>query len=85
MIIEAVLRGTPSLGTDRGGIPEAIGGAGIVLPQMAGPQMWVDAIRTTDHDILGEQARQEATRLARPRLPDLEALGIYPAANAPST
>ncbi|MEY2241478.1 glycosyltransferase family 4 protein [Streptomyces sp. BF23-18] len=85
VIIEAALHGTPSIGTDRGGIPEAIGEAGTVLPRTAGPQAWADAIRAAGHETLGEQARQHATRLARPRLPDLKALGIYPATNAPST
>ncbi|MHC0433815.1 glycosyltransferase [Streptomyces sp. O3] len=85
VIIEAVLHGTPSIGTDQGGIPEAIGAAGIVLPHTAEPQVWVEAIRTVDHHVLGELARQHAARLARPRLPDLRSLGIYPAANASST
>ena len=85
VIIEAALHGTPSIGTDRGGIPEAIGNAGIVLPVTAGPQAWAEAIRTGDHHALGEQARQRATALARPRLPDLRNLGIYPAANTSST
>lgn len=85
VIIEAALHGTPSIGTDRGGIPEAIGPTGIVLPPTAGPQAWADAIHTADHHTLGEQARQRAARFTRPRLPDLEALGIYPAVNATST
>ncbi|MET9964897.1 glycosyltransferase [Streptomyces sp. NPDC006356] len=85
VIIEAALHGTPSIGTDRGGIPEAIGTTGIVLPHTAGPQVWAEAIRAAGHETLGEQARQQAAHLARPRLPDLETLGIYPAANASST
>ncbi|MFJ8085265.1 glycosyltransferase [Streptomyces sp. NPDC096205] len=85
VIIEAALHGTPSIGTDRGGIPEAIGNAGIVLPAAADAEEWADAIRTADHRTLGEQGRQRAAVLARPRLPDLEGLGIYPAATASST
>lgn len=85
VIIEAALHGTPSIGTDRGGIPEAIGTTGIVLPHTAGPQPWADAIHAADHETLGAQARRQAARLARPRLPDLQTLGIYPAANASST
>ncbi|MFG2943213.1 glycosyltransferase [Streptomyces sp. NPDC048282] len=85
VIVEAALHGTPTIGSDRGGIPEAIGSAGIVLPHTAGPQTWADTIRAADHQTLGEQARRQAARLARPRLPDLEALGIYPAANTSST
>ncbi|MGW3124047.1 hypothetical protein ACWDBW_44255 [Streptomyces sp. NPDC001107] len=56
-----------------------------MLPHTAGPQVWAEAIRAADHHALGEQARQRAARFTRPRLPDLEALGIYPAANASST
>ncbi|WP_327596632.1 glycosyltransferase [Streptomyces chartreusis] len=85
VIIEAALHGMPSIGSDRGGIPEAIGSAGIVLPHTAGLRAWADAIRTADHHALGEQARQLAASFTRPRLPDLEFLGIYPAANASST
>ncbi|WP_237533657.1 glycosyltransferase [Streptomyces sp. SID685] len=85
VIIEAALHGTPSIGSDRGGIPEAIGNAGIVLPAEAGTEECAEAIRATDHHTLGEQARRRATALTRPRLPDLERLGIYPAANASST
>lgn len=38
VIIEAALHGTPTIGSDRGGIPETIGAAGIVLPHTAGTQ-----------------------------------------------
>jgi glycosyltransferase involved in cell wall biosynthesis len=85
VIVEAALHGTPSIGTDRGGIPEAIGTAGIVLPHTAGAQAWSDAIRTANHHALGEKARQRAAGFTRPRLPDLEALGIYPSVKASST
>lgn len=85
VITEAALHGTPSIGTDRGGIPEAIGNAGIVLPAEAGAEDWAHAIRTADHHRLGKQAGRRAATFARPRLPDLERLGIYPAANASST
>ncbi|MQY36005.1 hypothetical protein SRB17_40010 [Streptomyces sp. RB17] len=85
VIIEAALHRTPSIGSDRGGIPEAIGNAGIVLTAEAGAEEWAEAIRATDHHTLGEQARRRATAFTRPRLPDLERLGIYPAANASST
>ncbi|WAZ21302.1 glycosyltransferase [Streptomyces cinnabarinus] len=85
VIIEAALHGTPSIGTDRGGIPEAIGNAGVVLSAEASAEEWVEALRAADHHTLGEQARQRATSFTRPCLPDLERLGIYPAANASST
>ncbi|WP_416484498.1 glycosyltransferase [Streptomyces sp. CL12] len=85
VIIEAALHGTPSIGTDRGGIPEALGNTGIVLSAKAGAEEWAEALRAADHHTLGKEARQRATAFTRPRLPDLERLGIYPAANAPST
>ncbi|MEV8070854.1 glycosyltransferase [Streptomyces sp. NPDC085995] len=85
VIIEAALYGTPSIATDRGGIPEALGNAGITLSAEAGVEEWVEALRAADHHILGEEARQRATAFTRPRLPALERLGIYPAANASST
>ncbi|MFE7038945.1 glycosyltransferase [Streptomyces atratus] len=85
VIIEAALHGTPSIGSDLGGIPEAIGSAGIVLPHTAGPQAWADAINTADNHTLGKRARQHAAAFARPRLPDLQALGIYPSVKASST
>ncbi|WP_328763165.1 MULTISPECIES: glycosyltransferase [unclassified Streptomyces] len=76
VIIEAALHGVATIGTDRGGIPEAIGGAGIVLPHTAGPETWARAIREADHQALGTQARQRAAQLTRPCLPELQALGI---------
>lgn len=85
VIIEAALHGTPSIGAARGGIPEAIGNAGIVLPTETGTEKWAEAIRTADHHTLRKQARQRATAFTRPRLLELERLGIYPAANASST
>ncbi|MFI6696292.1 glycosyltransferase [Streptomyces sp. NPDC050433] len=85
VIVEAALHGTPSIGSDSGGIHEAIGPHGIVLPHTAGPPAWANAINAADHHALGKQAQGHAARLTRPRLPELEALGIYPAANASST
>ncbi|MFD4261385.1 glycosyltransferase [Streptomyces sp. NPDC058534] len=85
VIIEAALHGTPSIGIDRGGIPEAIGNAGIVLSAEAGAEEWAKAIRGSDHHTLRERARQRAAAFTRPRLPNLERLGIYPATNASST
>ncbi|MFF9480707.1 glycosyltransferase [Streptomyces sp. NPDC014733] len=76
VIVEAALHGVPTIGTDKGGIPEAIGGAGIVLPATAGPEAWVRAIRDTDHESLGEQARTGAARFTRLCLPELRELGI---------
>jgi glycosyltransferase involved in cell wall biosynthesis len=82
VIVEAALHRTPSIGTNRGGIPEALGDSGIVLPTTAGPEEWANAIRTADHHTLGAQARHHAAALTRPRLPDLQRLGIYPGERA---
>ncbi|MFG2840843.1 glycosyltransferase [Streptomyces zaomyceticus] len=76
VIIEAALHGVPSIGTDRGGIPEAIGDTGIVLPTAAGAKMWARAIRETDHEALGMRARRRAVTFTRTCLPELWELGI---------
>jgi hypothetical protein len=76
VIVEAALHGVPSIGTDRGGIPEAIGDAGIVLPSAAGPETWARVIRNADYEALGMRARHRGVRYTRPCLPELQALGI---------
>ncbi|MFC8626352.1 glycosyltransferase [Streptomyces anulatus] len=76
VIIEAALHGIPSIGADRGGIPEAIGNAGVVLPGTAGPETWAGAIRNTDCEELGAKALRRATRFTRPCLPELQVLSI---------
>ncbi|WP_326766448.1 glycosyltransferase [Streptomyces sp. NBC_01591] len=43
VITEAALHGVATIGTDRGGIPEAIGDAG----------SWARVIRNADHEALG--------------------------------
>ncbi|UUN28167.1 glycosyltransferase [Streptomyces sp. FIT100] len=75
VIIEAALHGVPTIGTDRGGIPEAIGDAGIVLPA-ASPETWARAIRAADREALGARARRRAAGFTRPCLPELRELGI---------
>ncbi|MFJ4801162.1 glycosyltransferase [Streptomyces murinus] len=76
VIIEAALHGVPTIGTDRGGIPEAIGDAGVVLPSAAGPETWARAIREADHEALGMRARRRAVTFTRSCLPELRELGI---------
>ncbi|MGW3385610.1 glycosyltransferase [Streptomyces cinereoruber] len=76
VIVEAALHGVPTIGTNRGGIPEAIGDTGIVLPATAGPEAWGRAIRDVDREALGERARTRAARFTRPCLPELRDLGI---------
>ncbi|MFE2929744.1 glycosyltransferase [Streptomyces sp. NPDC059278] len=76
VIVEAALHGVPSIGTDRGGIPEAIGDVGIVLPSTAGPETWARAIREADHEALGMRARRQAVTFTRPCLAELRELGL---------
>ncbi|MEU1324671.1 glycosyltransferase [Streptomyces microflavus] len=76
VIIEAALHGVPSIGTDRGGIPEALGDAGIVLPDVAGPEAWAQAIGNADCGALRPKALRRANRLTRLCLPELQELGI---------
>ncbi|WP_371791567.1 glycosyltransferase [Streptomyces sp. NBC_01471] len=76
VIIEAALHGIPAIGTDRGGIPEAIGDAGIVLPGTAHPETWARTIRNADCEALGLRALRRAARFTRPCLPELQELGI---------
>lgn len=85
VIVETALRRTASIGTDRGGIPEAIGGGGVVLSQQAGTETWAEAIRRLDHRAVGQRARRHAAGYAHRRLPALEALGVYPSVKASST
>ncbi|MFF9427034.1 glycosyltransferase [Streptomyces sp. NPDC014746] len=76
VIVEAALHGVPTIGTNRGGIPEAIGDTGIVLPATAGPEAWARAIRDVDCEALGERGRARAAGFTRPCLPELRKLGI---------
>ncbi|MFJ6610356.1 glycosyltransferase [Streptomyces sp. NPDC091289] len=76
VIVEAALHGVPSIGTERGGIPEAIGDAGGVLSGAAGPQAWAGAIRNADCDALRPKALRRAARFTRLCLPELQELGI---------
>ncbi|MFF2191703.1 glycosyltransferase [Streptomyces sp. NPDC058157] len=77
VIAEAGLHGVPALGSDRGGIPEAIGPGGIVLPP-DDTDAWVAAINTDGHEQLGAAARTTALPLTRPCLPELAAAGVIP-------
>ncbi|MFH8403052.1 glycosyltransferase [Streptomyces anulatus] len=76
VIIEAALHGVPSIGTDRGGIPEAIGDAGVVLPGAASALVWAEAIRNADCGALKPKALRRANRFTRLCLPELQELGI---------
>ena len=80
VIIEAALAGTPSLGALRGGIPEAIGDGGLLLPPND-PETWARTIRAlgaAELTRLGQAARRRAAPLVRACLPELAAAGVIP-------
>ncbi|MBW5423519.1 glycosyltransferase [Streptomyces sp. BG9H] len=78
VVIEAGLHGLASLGTDRGGIPEAIGGGGLLLSGDAGATAWAAAIEAAPDSEMGKRAREHAARFTRPCLPELQAAGVIP-------
>ncbi len=77
--VEAMLNGIPLIGSDRGGIPETLGGAGIVLPlpdritpatrmlpTAEEVEPWVEAvIRLFDDPAFYEEHRRKALAEAR--------------------
>lgn len=67
---EAHCSGIPVIGSDRGGLPEAIGPGGIVLRHDAPVQDWVDALRGLWTDAQAYSALSDAARAyaARPQL-----------------
>jgi glycosyltransferase involved in cell wall biosynthesis len=83
--IEAMVNGIPVIGSDRGGIPEALGDSGVVLPLPARltptahmlptseeVAPWVEAIiRLWDDALLYEEHRQKAFAQARRWAPEV--------------
>jgi glycosyltransferase involved in cell wall biosynthesis len=64
---EAQCSGLPVIGTDRGGLPEAIGPGGVVLPFGADTDAWVAEVRRlwddrATHDAMSAAARRHASR-----------------------
>lgn len=64
---EAQISGIPVVGSDRGGLPEAIGDGGIVLPADAPPELWAAEIQrlwndSTLYQTLSKRAQSHATR-----------------------
>lgn len=78
VIIEAGLHGLPSLGADRGGISEAIGDGGLVLPGDADAAAWATEMGAGPDLGLSKRAREQAARFTRPCLPELQAAGVIP-------
>lgn len=78
VIIEAALHGLPTLGSRRGGIPEAIADPSRLLPP-ENAAAWTERVRALDEEALASTARrawQRATAQLRPCLPQLEATGV---------
>src|SRR5439155_2053315 len=44
--VESIARGVPVLASDCGGLPEALGGAGVLVSEWSKPQAWSRAART---------------------------------------
>ncbi|WP_329522168.1 glycosyltransferase [Spirillospora sp. NBC_01491] len=80
VIIEAGLAGLPTIGSTRGGIPEAISGGGLLVPP-DDAAAWATAIRSLHGatlTTLGRRARSRAEPLTRACLPELAAAGVIP-------
>lgn len=78
VIIEAGLAGLPTIGSDRGGIPEAISAGGIVLPHND-LYAWISAIRSLDghmRDSYARTARSHSAQFVRSCAAELTELGI---------
>ncbi|MFB7178576.1 glycosyltransferase [Streptomyces sp. NPDC056257] len=81
VIVEAGLHGVATIGSSRGGIPEAVGKGGVIL-HPDDVDAWVQAVESADRTGLGQEARRRAVPLVRPCLPELAAAGLIPAAAA---
>lgn len=85
---EAHFCGIPVIGSQQGGLPEAIGPGGITIPIEADISRWVDAVRRLWDDD-GEHARLSAAALAFAQRPEIrpehqtaQLLGVLQAAVA---
>ncbi|PCR90101.1 glycosyltransferase family 4 protein [Natrinema ejinorense] len=73
VVLEAMWNGIPVVASHRGGIPEACGGAGLLVEEGAEPDAWVDALEKLDdpavYDGFAERGRERAEEY-RATLPD---------------
>ncbi|MFI1651831.1 glycosyltransferase [Streptomyces avidinii] len=81
VIVEAGLHGVATVGSSRGGIPEAVGDGGVIL-HPDNVDAWVQAIESADRTGLGKKAQRRAVPLVRLCLAELAAAGLIPAAAA---
>lgn len=78
VIIEAGLAGLPTIGSDRGGIREAVEEGGLVVAD-ADATLWASAIRSFDGPAwtdCAKRARERSVRLVRDCLKELTAAGV---------
>ncbi|MBA0054335.1 glycosyltransferase [Streptomyces sp. AJS327] len=81
VIVEAELLGLPTLGSRRGGIPEAVGHPGLLIDADATAEGWAARIRALTHselDVRRQHTHHRAERLLRPCLPELAAARVIP-------
>lgn len=78
VIVEAALAGRPTVGSTRGGIPEAVADPGMLAPP-GDVDAWAALIERLDRQALavaGDGAWRRAVPLARACLPELAAAGV---------
>lgn len=67
--IQAMKNGIPVIGSNRGGIPEIIGDAGIIINDYQSIEAWITAVRRLDSDVqlynkLSSEAKKQAARFS---------------------
>lgn len=67
VIVEAQISGIPVIASDIGGIPEAMGEGGILIPPVSEPARWAEAIRLLWHDDTEYSLYREKARSAGKR------------------
>ena len=68
--VEAQASGIPVVARDTGGLPEAVGCGGILLPSDASPSAWVEAVSLlwdskTDYDVFSRRASENAAKIEK--------------------
>lgn len=68
--VEPQFSGIPVVASARGGLPEAVGPGGILVPADAGPDAWVQAVRSLwdDRDLYDRTSRAARAHSQRPEM-----------------